>query len=121
MGLAALIVGGFWASGELAKVERTRVAVAVGFDTTRRCEPTHPLLISFKNNSNKTLSYVSFSVHAKRPGYSSDTYSDYLLSSDKILRPGEVHLGCWGFKSYQKPDAPSGLEWSAQVSTVYFQ
>lgn len=121
VGLAALVVSGFWASGELAKVERSRIAIVVRYDTTGGCEPTHPLLISFKNNSNKTLNYVSFSVHGKRPGYSRDAYSDYLLSSDKILPPGSVHFGCWGIRSYQEPDEPLGLEWAAEVSTVSFE
>lgn len=120
VGIVCVIVTGVWVFGEMAKSERSRVTLQVFFDTGGLCAADHPLLVTFSNRSSKTLTSVSFSIHAKRQGYSRDVYSDYLLSSDKILAPGEVHQACWALNPYREPLPHESLEWGAEVSSVYF-
>ena len=107
--------------------EKAQIAISVQYDVSG-CPAAKPLLVTFLNSSPAPLERVTFSIHAKMPGYSRVvtpyTYKQY--ESDRILAPGQRFSAC-----YAKPlmdrdrsgeiEDPAVLEWSASVDNVYFQ
>jgi hypothetical protein len=88
------------------------------------CNPGFPLLVTIKNNSNKTITKVSWEVNIYIPGFSKDISGyDNRYDSDKILRPGEIWLSCYKLPS--KIDAKnhdlSSLQYEISHKDVQFR
>ena len=78
------------------------------------------MFVRILNNSSRTVERVSFSLEARRKGYSTNfaTYATY--SDDKIIKPGEGYGTCWRapLRSDVKDD-PSALEWKANSHITF--
>lgn len=108
--------------------ERAQIAISVRYDGAG-CPAAKPLLVTFLNSSPAPLERVTFSIHAKVPGYSRVvtpyTYKQY--ESDKVLAPGEAFSACYAKplmdrdRSNSEVGDAADLEWSASVDNVYFQ
>jgi len=99
-----------------------QVILRASGNRTACADPRYPVMVEVTNRSpDRTLSTVSFSLSAYKPGYSSSVMNAYSLSSDRILGPGETHVGCWSVSSYQEP--PEGythefLKWEVSKNYV---
>ncbi|PDT80053.1 hypothetical protein CO676_29850 [Sinorhizobium sp. BJ1] len=100
--------------------KKAQIITEVGTDPACS-DPRFPLKIQFTNTTAETLMRVSFSLEGFRPGYSDVVVSDYLLSSDRIMRPRDVYAACWGYPvRYGKQVNYPGLKWVAKVTTATF-
>lgn len=88
-------------------------------------DPEKPVFVAFSNGSGKQVNVIRFRLVGKRPGFSVDTYSDY-LTSYKIIAPHETYGACWALNHYRglqsAPDGltPADLQWSVDISSVDF-
>ncbi|EIM29095.1 hypothetical protein [Microvirga lotononidis] len=86
---------------EARERELAQVVMRARGSRTACADPRYPVMVDVTNRSpDRTLSSVSFSLSAYKPGYSSSVMNAYSLSSDRILGPGETHVGCWPVSSY---------------------
>jgi len=94
--------------------------------TTDCAEPDKPVFVEFSNGSSKQVNVIRFRLVGKRPGFSVETYSDY-LTSYKIIAPHDAYGACWALNRYRglqsSPDktAPADLQWSVDISSVDFE
>jgi hypothetical protein len=106
---------------EARERELAQVVLRAGGSRTACADPRYPVMVEVTNRSpDRTLSSVSFSLSAYKPGYSSSVMNTYSLSSDRILEPGETHVGCWSVSSYRSP--PEGYTYESfkwEVSKNY--
>ena len=127
--VASIVVGtGVFVWTRHLEDERAQISISVRHDVSG-CPAAKPLLVTFQNSSPAPLERVTFSVHAKVPGYSRVvtpyTYKQY--ESDKILAPGETFSACYAKplmdrdRSNSEVGDAAGLEWSASVDNVYFK
>jgi len=84
--------------------------------------PEYPLFIGIINKSSKTIDQVTFSLEARRKGYSTNLATYESHTQDKILKPGEGWGQCWRppLKSEVKDD-PRDLEWKATDVRITFE
>jgi hypothetical protein len=107
---------------EARENELAQVVLRASGNKTACTDPRYPVMVEVTNKSpDRTLSSVSFSLSAYKPGYSSSVMNAYSLSSDRILGPGETHVGCWSVSEYQRP--PEGydygiLQWEVRKNYV---
>ncbi len=122
--LAVLVGTGLWiyftGTGADEAREREQVtATAVVGDA--RCDPAHPVLVTFHNGAARTLDHVSFMLEGRRPQHSQTVYSNF-RSSDRILAPGESYGACWAPDSYGVGSADiTELDWSARILAIAFR
>jgi hypothetical protein len=88
-------------------------------------DPARPVSVQLSNGSDRQVNVVRFRLIAKRPGFSTETYSDY-FTSDKIIEPHAVFARCWALNPYRgletlpgKP-LPGDFVWSVDISSVEF-
>jgi hypothetical protein len=88
-------------------------------------DPAKPVFVELSNGSDRQLNVVRFRLIAKRPGFSSEAYSDY-FTSDKIIAPHKTFGSCWALNQYRglstlpgKP-SPADFEWFLDISSVDF-
>lgn len=127
--LAVFIVAGggiaaFFYSQQSGRDDMARLVV--GKSSTRGCETAEkPVFVELSNGSDRAINTVRFRLIAKRPGFSIETYSDY-LSSYKIIGPHETYGTCWALNSYRGLQtlpgnpSPGDLDWSVEISSVEF-
>ncbi len=125
--IAVAVVGtGIFAWTRHIDSERAQIAISVTYDPSG-CPAARPMSVTIRNTSPLPLERVTFSIHARKPGYSSVvtpyTYKQY--ESDKIIAPGESFSTCYP-KPLMDRDAKAGtdeasLEWSASVDNVYLR
>ncbi|MBB3019458.1 hypothetical protein FHR70_002523 [Microvirga lupini] len=107
---------------EARERELAQVVLRASGNRTACADPRYPVMVEVTNRSpDRTLSSVSFSLSAYKPGYSSSVMNAYSLTSDRILGPGETHVGCWSISEYQGP--PEGytyesLKWEVSKNYV---
>jgi hypothetical protein len=107
---------------EARERELAQVVMRASGNRTACVDPRYPVMVEVTNRSpDRTLSSVGFSLSAYKPGYSSSVMNAYSLSSDRILKPGETHVGCWSISEYQRP--PEGydygtLQWEVSKNHV---
>lgn len=93
---------------------------------TQGCaDPNKPVFVELSNGADRQLNVVRFRLIAKRPGFSTEAYSDY-FTSDKIIAPHQTFGSCWALNQYRglstlpgKP-SPDDFEWSVDISSVDF-
>lgn len=100
-----------------------KVSVTVLYNVAT-CNYYSPLFITIINNSNKTITKVSWDVNTYVPGYSTDISgwpNNY--SSDKILKPGESWSSCYTLPSNlnNKNHDPGSLKYGISNKYVQFQ
>ncbi len=123
---AALVGGGVFAWTWHLDEERAQVAISVVHDPAR-CPDARPLSVTIRNAAAAPLERVTFSIHARMPGYSRvvTPYTFKQYESDKILSPGESFSACYPrplmSRDIEQQAANAALEWSASVDNVYFQ
>lgn len=123
---AALVGGGIFAWTWHLDNERSQVAISVAQDPAR-CPDARPLLVTIRNAAAAPLERVTFSIHARMPGYSRvvTPYTFKQYESDKILSPGQSFSACYPrplmSRDVEPEAAGTALEWSASVDNVYFQ
>lgn len=88
-------------------------------------DPIYPISVRFFNGTSKTINSISFTISAKREGFSSTIYSRY-LNSDKILPANTEYSACWSISDYDlkygeiKNYPLESLTWSATANNVIF-
>lgn len=123
---AAVIAGGILFWNHYREEERSRIEIHVAYDR-ERCPVEKPLSVTITNKAELALERVSFSIHARLPGYSSviTPYSYKQYESDKILAPGEHFSECRSRPLMARDAANSidnaALEWFATVDNVYLR
>lgn len=70
------------------------VKVSAAYDKVN-CDKDYPYLYWVKNESQRTVEKVDFTVQIRRRGYSSALNRYTSLTEDKILRPGDEIGGCF--------------------------
>ena len=129
MALAAFAVAGagIGAYFYFQQSDRENMAgLVTATSSTRGCETADkPVFVELSNGADRTVNTVRFRLIAKRPGFSVETYSDY-LSSYKIIGPHESYGTCWALNSYRGLQtlpgnpSPGDLDWSVEISSVEF-
>ena len=123
---AALVGGGAFVWIRHLDEERAQVAISVVHDPAG-CPAARPLSVTIRNAAAAPLERVTFSIHARMPGYSRvvTPYTFKQYESDKILSPGESFSACYPrplmSRDIEQQAANAALEWSASVDNVYFQ
>lgn len=127
LGAALLVGGGAFLWTRHIDAQRAQIEITVTYDSGV-CPAARPLSVTILNKAAAPLERLSFSVHAKIPGYSRVitpyTYKQY--ESDKILAPGESYSSCYALPLMSR-DAGSAtvdnaaLEWSATVDNIYLR
>ena len=90
------------------------------------CSGERPLRVSIYNGADAVLERVQFSIHAKRPGFSTviTPYTYKQNVSDRILEPGERFEGCYPLPPLSRDGAGDSLdllEWEGEVNRVFFR
>jgi hypothetical protein len=124
--LALMAVHGYYA----VTVPTKQVTVAKFALNHKDCsDPSFPLLVSFHNQSNKTVLSINFEFNAYFRGRSTDIAEWNTLKDDKILKPGETSVACWSLpkltdealaqlaKSYSGKDADRRLQYANWIRT----
>lgn len=107
---------------EAREKELAQIVMRASGSKTVCTDPRYPVMVEVTNRSpNRTLLSVNFSLSAYKPGYSSSVMNAYSLTNDRILGPGETHIGCWSISEYQRP--PEGynhetLQWEVSKNYV---
>jgi len=70
------------------------VKVSAAYDK-ERCDKDYPYLYLVKNEGQRTVERVRFTVEIRRRGYSSALNGYTSITEDKILRPGDGIGGCF--------------------------
>ena len=127
LGSAVLVGGGVFLWTRHIDAQRAQIEITVRY-APGTCPVDRPLNVTTVNKAVAPLERLSFSIHAKMPGYSRVitpyTYKQY--ESDKILAPDESHSACYAMPPMSR-DADSAavdnamLEWSASVDNVYLR
>ena len=90
------------------------------------CPGDRPMRVSIHNGADVALERVQFSIHARRPGFSTviTPYTYKQNVSDKILEPGERFEGCYPLPPFSRDGAGDSLnllEWEVEVNRVFFR
>ena len=123
---AALVGGGAFVWTRHLDSERAQVEISVVHDLAA-CPAARPLSVTIRNAAATPLERVTFSIHARMPGYSRvvTPYTFKQYESDKILSPGASFSACYPrplmSRDVEPEAADAALEWSASVDNVYFQ
>ncbi len=125
VGIAAVIGGGVWAYNyAFEDLPKSQIKILVSISDAR-CPDTHPVSVGVVNESKRTLKSAAVKLKARLPGHSTN-YAAYPSEAefDRILKPGESWMNCWGFKPSEA--APRGknskdLEWSVDYYSVRFE
>ena len=89
---------------------------------TSACKDTHPIVVSFLNNSRRATKEIRFSLQAHRPGFSKPVVDDY-RNTDMIVEAGQANALCAAIAtSYGnlRPADASTLVWSARLNSVEY-
>ncbi|WP_284765363.1 hypothetical protein [Agrobacterium sp. CFBP2214] len=127
--LILLAIGGaawIYSNAESKAAAKERSKIVTSARTDLGCaDPQFPIGVSISNGAKKQINSVDFTISAKRPGYSSEVYSNF-HTSDRILKPGDVYFACWSLSRYEttygklKDENIKALNWSARVISVRF-
>ena len=94
--ITALVI--YWViSAKIESFQEDKVLLSVDYSTTN-CDAQHPLTVTIRNTSSRTLTDVSWDVEAYRPGYSTNLSDSHLgyYKSDRILASGQSYTMCYG-------------------------
>lgn len=122
-GIALLIYAFIYLPEQKREMLQEKIVVTVSYDKIK-CSVEYPLFISVNNNSNKTISKVTWHVDSYQPGYSTNLAgynNDYYC--DKILKPGERWTLCFTVPSSLKAEGKpiSMLEYRISNKYAYYQ
>src|SRR5688572_22288163 len=99
------------------KRENAGVEISVRYDVST-CSPYSPLLVTYRNGSQRTIQKIDFEIGGFVRGHSNVVLrGDY--DSDKIIPSGETWTDCWSApgKNYSVTEeqaaalAPASAEW----------
>ncbi|ANL48629.1 hypothetical protein AMC87_CH04008 [Rhizobium phaseoli] len=118
--ILAAVIFGLWAYSSLNENARKASLRSLFVTVSATCNRSdYPLYVTLTNGTGKTVTSTSFKVSGYKPGYSSSVASEW-LTTDKIMKPGEVYTACWRVNGYGKEIDYSGLEWRAEVTSLDF-
>jgi len=101
--------------------QRASLVAAIGAGTPTCNDSTHPLMVSFDNETGKVVTLVRFRVAGHYPGHSTDVVSDY-LSWDQIMQPRSLNTACWAIYDLTTKALPAtAFEWTVEVTSVTTQ
>lgn len=95
--IGMLVWGYYYMQAEAAQHLLSKIEMSARFSD--RCQTAYPIEISIHNGTSKSIDSISFTLVAKRPGFSSDIYSSYRIS-DRILKPDALYVACWALSQY---------------------
>ena len=110
----------------LRQEERKDAIVLGAVYAPDQCPGERPIRVSIYNGADAVVERVLFSIHARRPGFSTviTPYTYKQNVSDKILEPGERFEGCYPLPSFSRDGADEPfalLEWEGEVNRVFFR
>lgn len=105
LGVCVLAVGGWilymFSEEEYQTAQQNKLYAGIerdGVVSVANCGDKYPLLVRFKNNTQKTITKIVWRPSVRRSGHSSElneySYIDE-YTNDKILQPGDATRDCW--------------------------
>jgi hypothetical protein len=119
--LTGLVVGGYFAYKWYTYDRHiSNTGFAVEFSEKYCSTPGFPIYVSVANGSDRTINSVTFTLEAKRKGYSGNIAAYNSYASDKIIPPHEAFAWCWKVPDLTDKTAdPQSLQWSVSHSSFY--
>ncbi len=115
--LIAAIAIAVWVASSLEPPPLSDQIVGTARVDERRCGKESPLLVSFANNSKRTVQDIGFEFVAKEDQRSSNlvTAPNY-PKSDAIIAPGKVSELCWSLPELKPASPGAEIRYSIDVS-----
>lgn len=117
--LAGVALAAVLLSTRLAEKRLAAVTLDVEY-AVHVCPAERPMRVTITNNSDKSLTKLSFALNAREPGYSTEItpYTYRRAVSEKIIPPGESFTDCFEKPLLQNEPSlrtpPEDLEWFAR-------